>query len=351
MDTNKLDQLVQKFESEIRSNLGALSLTPSGFEKRDCMLCHLRGHGVDRRDRFGIMFSSDSISLHCFNCGYKSYWKHGDQFSKSFREFLMEIGMDSHEVARWQFAFFTITKRFGLDQHNESPFDDVALSFPHSVLSTWKEMDNDFVPFTQEKEELTSKEQRVWKYAKERGLLRYKDRIGWSASQPTRLMIPFYHNRKIVGMTGRSINNSRPKYLDRYSDRDTSSTYLFNYHSNLMSDNEYVIVTDGILDALHTNGVATMRSDLNDKQQELINHLNKRKRVILVPDFDQAGFDFSMYAEKNGWYISTPHWKEYIKDIDDMVGKYGRLLTIYSIIKNAKKDYIAIRSFTQFMKK
>ena len=44
-----------------------------------------------------------------------------------------------------------------------------------------------------------------------------------------------------------------------------------------------------------------------------------------------------------GWSVSFPSWGDGIKDINDSVKKYGRLYTLYTIVKNSVSTELKIR--------
>jgi hypothetical protein len=44
-----------------------------------------------------------------------------------------------------------------------------------------------------------------------------------------------------------------------------------------------------------------------------------------------------------GWSVSMPDWSQDIGDANDAVRKYGRLHTLYSIVKNAEESQLKIK--------
>jgi DNA primase len=64
------------------------------------------------------------------------------------------------------------------------------------------------------------------------------------------------------------------------------------------------------------------------------------KRVILCPDRDKPGKELIEEALALGWEVSFPPWDKDVKDAADAVAKYGRLLTVASIIKHATDNKI-----------
>jgi len=148
----------------------------------------------------------------------------------------------------------------------------------------------------------------------------------WSAASGfrDRVIIPFYHNGKIVGYTGRKIRPGKPKYLT-----DAQPGYVFNLDAQ-SRDREFVIGVEGQFDAIAIDGVAFMHNLPNETQCARLNALNKE--VIIVPDYDKAGAMMLDAAIANKWSVSMPPWEEGIKDVADAVKKYGRLYVLTTIL-------------------
>ena len=139
-----------------------------------------------------------------------------------------------------------------------------------------------------------------------------------------RVIIPFYHNGKIVGHTGRKITDGKPKYLT-----DAQPGYVFNFDRQI-NDRAYVIVVEGQFDAIAVDGCAIMHNEPNDAQILRLTSLGRE--VIVVPDRDRAGAKILNSALKNNWSVSLPPWGDEIKDVADAVKKFGRLYVLATIL-------------------
>jgi hypothetical protein len=139
-----------------------------------------------------------------------------------------------------------------------------------------------------------------------------------------RVLIPFYHDGKIVGYTGRKITQGKPKYLT-----DAQPGYVFNIDAQT-ADRQYAIVVEGQFDAIAIEGCAIMHNEPNDTQITRINAL--AREVIVVPDRDRAGAKMIKTAIEQGWSVSLPPWEDDIKDAADAVKRYGRLYTLATIL-------------------
>lgn len=148
----------------------------------------------------------------------------------------------------------------------------------------------------------------------------------WSAAPGfrDRVIVPFYHEGKVVGYTGRKIKPGKPKYLT-----DSQSGYIFNIDAQDYN-RKYVIVAEGQFDAIAIDGVGIMTNEPNEAQVMRLNSL--QREIIVVPDKDRPGAKMLKAAIDNGWSASLPPWGDDIKDIADAVKKYGRLYVLTTIL-------------------
>lgn len=106
-------------------------------------------------------------------------------------------------------------------------------------------------------------------------------------------------------------------------------------------DRKYVIVCEGPVDAIGIDGVAVMSSEVGSVQRQLIDQL--KREVIVIPDRDHDGPKVVKQALEFGWSVSFPEWSDGIKDINDAIKAYGRLYTLYAIIKNKESNGLKIQ--------
>ena len=150
-----------------------------------------------------------------------------------------------------------------------------------------------------------------------------------------RLIVPFYHNKQIVGYTARKITDGAPKYIS-----DQQPGYVFNL-DNQTYGRIYTVVVEGPFDAIAVEGVALLGSEIKDQQSLLINTLNTK--VIIVPDRDDAGKHMVEQAIDLKWGVSMPVWDKDIKDVNEAVQKYGKIYTLHSIIASAEFNELKIK--------
>jgi DNA primase len=103
---------------------------------------------------------------------------------------------------------------------------------------------------------------------------------------------------------------------------------------------KFVIVTEGIFDALAIDGVAVMHDDISSEQSLMLGQLNRP--IIVVPDRDRTGLKITDRALELGYQVSLPNWEADIKDVNDAVVRYGKLPTLLSILQSATTSKIKI---------
>lgn len=321
--------------NEIQAALQALlppkkKLTPSGWTSFNAPCCHNRGESKDNRQRGGILLNPNGgFQYHCFNCNFKAGWSSGHLLSKNTKSLFKWLGLSDTDIDKLSF--------FALQNKQEQPTDKKFVTFdieeralPDNTLSleTWV---NTTLPEETEKELLE-----IVKYLNFRGM--NFDWYPWHWSREPgykdRIIIPFFHNEKIVGWTARKITEGKPKYLT-----DTQPGYVFNLDKQTY-DRKYLIVVEGQFDAIALDGVAVMHNDPNETQCARINALGKE--VIVVPDKDKPGAKLIQAALNNNWSVSLPPWEDHIKDTADAVKHYGRLYTLFTILHYKETNKIKI---------
>jgi hypothetical protein len=320
----------------ILQNIGNLKSAPKNWAKRNCMLCHTQGHGIDTRHRFGIQFNVNSIAIHCFNCGFNASFTEGKELSKSFKFFLHQIHISEELIKTVEFEIFKQKKKLvsireGDEVENkEAKFKALFQKWklaelpPDSLpIKTWLENGVDDVNFL-----------RVVNYALSRHIYDLSD-FYWTPitdhNLHQRLLIPYYYNKKIVGFTSRLCYDTSDKAIPKYY-QQCPTDFVYNLDHQQDWTRKYVIATEGVLDAWAVDGVSVI-GEVNQEKADVINRL--QKEVIVCPDRDKKGWDLVEIAIENDWAVSFPKWDSDIKDAAQAAIKYGRLLTTCSIISSA----------------
>jgi hypothetical protein len=300
--------------------------TPSGWMSRNAPCCHHNGNTADTRGRGGLISEGDTVSFHCFNCGFKASWQPGRGVSKGLRRLLVWLGAPDDAINKLTLDVMRINEGVEVKQRKiDIPtFETVPLPPDAVKVSDITE----FNKFSMA----------ILEYMAVRNLNLDDTDYYWSPSlgYRDRLIIPFYYEKRIVGWTARTIiADKQPKYL-------TETQPGFVYGLDEQGHNKvFAIVCEGPVDAIHIDGCALTGSEIGDQQALLINRL--AKDIYVVPDRDKAGSKLIEAAIERGWGVSLPEWDADINDIGDAVAKYGRLYTLYSIASAAETSPLKIR--------
>jgi hypothetical protein len=149
------------------------------------------------------------------------------------------------------------------------------------------------------------------------------------------VVIPFTYDSQVVGHATRFLDDRTPRYIN-----DTQPGYVFG--TDLQGrDWRYVLVVEGVFDALSIGGLAVLHADINDAQARLIRSLDRE--VVVVPDQDAAGMRLVDRAVELGWSVSMPDWPAEVKDVNDAVIRWGRLATLITIMQARETSPIKIK--------
>lgn len=322
--------------SIIKTNIGPLISTPSGFSKRNCMMCSSRGHNPDKRQRFGIKIDNDSIAMNCFNCKFSAGWQPGKNLSDNFINFLQEINVSGYDIKKAQFETFKQNKSslsspiFVKDRLVDKWKTSIELPPESMTFKEWIShncTDNNFLQAAQ--------------YAIERNFYD-SEKLYWSPSSlqqmNRRILIPFYYNGNIVGYTGRFYKDLKNKDIPKYIN-NIPHNLIYNLDEQI-EKNKYLIICEGVLDAMLTTGISPLGS-ISQDQIDLINRLDKK--IIVSPDRDKTGEELVEVAINEGWGVSFPKWNRNVKDAAKAVEVYGRIATVQSIIESVEYNKVSIR--------
>lgn len=309
----------------------------TNFLNIDCPLCVTRGETADRKQRCGIKQSEKGLGIYCFNCGFRTLWQTGQLLSNPMKDFLRGIGLDDIEINRLNHKAFTYRSMFEaspeamlmLPESFAPNFETKSLPKGAKSFEQWATEgcdDPDFIDVVtylySRGEEIANATTYYWTPSTFAGMNR-------------RVIVPFLFQGRIVGYTARSVDpDTRPRYQ-----METQANYLFNSAVMSMTNRKYIILCEGVFDALSINGVGTLGAHLNPQQIAWIKSFGKT--VILLPDRDARGGQMIDIAMQNNWHVAFPRgtgqnwWDDDIKDAADAVKRYGRLFTLLSIIETA----------------
>ena len=286
--------------------------TPSGWTSFNAPCCHHNGETQDTRTRGGIMYQPDgAVQYHCFNCGYKANFTPGRYLSNRFRKLLTWLNVSSSDIGKLSMQAMKLAQEITPETKTKQ-FDDV--NFDYSPLP--------------KDAQLVHTQQQCVDYLKSRGFnANEKFKFYYSPTMKTRIIVPIQWQNKNIGFVARGMSaNIKPKY---YAQVQPGS--LFNIDAQHWS-RKFVVLVEGVFDAIMLDCVAILGSEISVKQKQQIDALNRK--VIIVPDRDRAGSKLIDQACDWGWSVSMPPWHDGIKDVNNAVLKYGKVLTMQAILNH-----------------
>lgn len=338
--------IIDILKDAILANIGPLKQAPKNWQKRNCPLCHTQGHNKDTRHRFGIQFNPTSIATNCFNCGFSAGYSDGKELSKSFKFLLKQLNIEQDFIKQIEFEIFKNKNNITVIREGETVTKEVDLETKFRTLfSKWRPMElpEDSMPITDWLNAGLEDPHfmRVVEYALSRKIYDLEN-FYWTPSTEhelnDRLIIPYLYKNKIVGFTSRLAYHIDGREIPKYY-QQSPTDFVYNLDRQQDWRRKYVIVNEGVLDAWTTDGVGIL-GEINQSKIDIINRL--QKEVIVCPDRDKKGGDLVDVAKDNGWSVSYPAWAPGIKDAAKASEKYGRLLTVHSIIDAAANNRLYI---------
>lgn len=338
-----LDQIVNDdfvWNKLVNALPGRRKTSNNNFINICCPMCTRRGETQDKKFRCGIKHDSKGIGIHCFNCGIKTRWMVGTPMGKSFKEFLESVGLTTMEIKKLSFHAVEVSRI--LSQSDILPpslyftpsFNTTTLPPEAQTLATWAHnncVDTDFINAVE------------YLYSRGNDIATAIDYY-WTPNKTDnlnkRIIIPFYFQNNLVGWTARSsVDDLEPRYWT-----NVPPHFLFN-NRVMTLDRKYVIIVEGIFDAIAIDGIATMGAKLSNEQAKWINSCGKTP--ILLADRDRTGGKLIEIALHHNWMVSFPRlaagegrrkdnwWDADVKDAAEATQRYGKLYTLQSIISSA----------------
>jgi len=301
----------------------------NGWWSGDAVCCTHNGETQDKRGRGGILVHNEGFTWHCFNCNYSTAYTAGKTIGLKMRHLLEWLGFDDITI-----------QKLNLESLRRRTLDDIAsdkgLANQLALLRT-----NKFKTHTlpEGSRDITPNDTKFVDYLESRNLkvsdYNFKITPKGLARKKNRIIIPYMYKDKVVGWTSRFLDKNKPKYLNE----NQQPGYVFGIDLQ-KEDWKYVILAEGIFDAISINGLAIMHSEISDKQIALIKNLGKE--VIVVPDQDKAGLGLAEQAIEAGFSVSIPNWGDGIHDINESIIKYGKTGTLLSILQAKESSKIKI---------
>jgi hypothetical protein len=317
-----------------------------GWITGNAVCCPHNGESQDTRGRGGLIINGDgTVSFHCFNCQFKASYVPGYALPFKFQKLLKWLGVDDLEIYRLKLEALREAQRqeaLGLVKPVEKkedlkvefkkvPLPEESVSFL-GMVEFYELKDNSHIwpaDFTRAITYVNCRSINMQKYD-----FYVTDITEHKLNK--RVIVPFTWNNEIIGYTARAtIDGITPKYYNQFD-----SGYVFNVDKQLKNQ-KFVIVCEGVFDALSIDAVAVMKAEVTKQQVDIIENLDRE--IIVVPDWNKTGQNLVDIALAHGWSVSFPVWSETCSDINDAVIKYGKLFVLKTIVDSVETSELKIK--------
>lgn len=303
--------------SFVQRNFRLGKRSPKGFYPLKCPVCG------DKKVRAGFKFDDPmgSIGYNCFRgrCGHRFRWTDGPA-NEAMQKLFGAAGIAPQD---WAHLVTIFRNDNGLSKTEDKPIirikepEEVKLPRGSKLLT-----DSDLKdPRTKWAIEFL-----LGKGIDPLGLPYYlcngpppKDELDFR----NRIIIPFYYNGKIIFYQGRwynpNVKEPKAKYLNC---RGAEREQLFYNMAELDRETETpLLVVEGVFDAEQIGAVSALSNILTDEQIFRLKRCHRK--IIIVPDYDKAGYETVKQAVENEFEVSFPDWGS-LNDTGDAIQKYGK---------------------------
>ncbi len=300
---------ISSLEDLIRSKIPLGKLSGNGFYAVRCPCCN------DYKERGGWRIETTDILYNCFNCGTSAGYSIDDtKISGRLKKVLFDFGFTESDLNQIQATNF----------FNKGTPESISLASLKKV--------NLFTPEIE-----LPPNSRLLSYEDEKEMLYLINRhidttypfyISNDSKFKDRIIIPFYKNSKLIYWQARTILDIQPRYLNSSTPKEA---ILFNHDELFKNYNRPLFVTEGVFDALLVNGLALIGSKLNEAKLEIL--AKSRRELIFIIDKDKNGLQVAkkVLEYQLGSITFSPGDKT---DVNTSILKYGKLWTIYEMLKN-----------------
>ena len=262
-----------------------------------------------KKRRFHLKYiNDDSIVFNCFNCGV----------SGSFIDLYAHInGIDSRQAWRK-------LRNNSLDNLKSKLKPDKKIEKKEVIYSEFSDILKDCISLNDDIDGIIKK--KYYSILKDF----YNNRkistnivlyIAYRGIWKNRIIIPIYDGKKMIYFQGRAITNDMlPKYKNPVSEKSNII-----YNKNNFKKDKYIVITEGILDALSIDNQSTVclgASISDDFLKKVFNYTDKG--VIIALDNDSTGIksvknimDKSAYRNQLRYFIMPREYK-HIKDLNEL---------------------------------
>ena len=294
-------------------HLGRESST--GFRALRCQVCN------DHSERAGFKFDGEAVIYSCFNCHTKAVYEEGNtDMSRTMRRVLEAHGITREQINEVVGSAFFVKANEPKEITVATMSPQVRLFTPEVALPP-----KSYPIGAPHNEDLQLP---LAEYVLKRGLDPVALNVHFSLDPKflNRVILPCVRDGKIIYWQARTLGNTKPRYLSPGTNKDA---VLWGYDNLRANYDLPLFITEGIFDAASVDGIALLGSELNPSKLEILNRSRRRRAVVI--DRDANGGRLGQLALDHGWEITfAPEGC----DANQSVQKYGKLFTIWTLMKN-----------------
>lgn len=299
-----------ELEDNIKSAIGNCDISSSGYYQLKCPVCN------DHTKRAGFKFESDRIIYNCFRgkCDASTEYEYNSGMYKKFRNLMNVFNVEIPLELRLSKQKSKTIEKLNEELYEKHSYDTVEI--PIKSVSYHPDYHYWFSDLLKERKAEFPNELYVGK------------EDPWN----NKLIIPFYHQHKLIGWQGISVSsNGKTFYMT--SSSNTDMMFINNKDGHIV-DNP--VIVEGIFDAVSMpNAIAVLGNTVSKKQAYLLRNSNP----ILLPD--RKGSNFINVAKRYNWRVSIPEWK--VKDSNEALIKYGKFVIAKMIHDGIEKNITKLK--------
>lgn len=291
-----------------------------------CPLCGDSKTSLSKR-RFNGEYNNGEPIYHCFNCGATG----------NFIKLYSLIKCVSYDEAKKEFQKFDVENIKKIFKKRKASKQSVVVptaTYHDYILNDCISINDDVDGII-----LNQYKKKLEEFIKDRNIHDYPLFIAWKGRYKGRVIIPIYENGHIIFFQGRTLVNDPKKY-----DNPPAEKGFVVLNKDVFDSNKYIIITEGIFDALSigNQGTTCLGASINDDFLKLI--FNKTKKgIIIALDNDERGIEEtkkiieqSKYSKDLKYFLMPDVYRVY-KDINMLDGVIENVYDF--IVKNSYKKF------------
>lgn len=288
----------------------------TGFYEQRCQLCN------DHSARAGWRIEPHEVFYNCYNCHFHASYEEGTgKFSRWMKELCRANGITDIDLQAISASLFfnkgeKTEKEITLESLAKINLHTPEVAFPDRTFQLGSDGHDAF-------------QEPLIEYLLDRKVDPLKFYFSLDPKHLRRVVIPFWRDGKLIYWQSRAIDKPvKPRYRNCSVSKDA---IIYGYDRMFEYSDAPLFVSEGAFDAEVVDGICILGSSLNAAKIEVLH--KTRCRIIFVIDRDSNGGDLGDEVIKQGWELTFVDPRA--DDVNDSVCKFGKLYTIYSLVKNA----------------